>query len=238
MKVISLRKVTIRLFALVGLVAIIINYFALRYLVDTHVGDINFAVLTGRSIAIDPGHGGIDAGANWNATVEKEINLAVALKLAGLLKTHGATVTLTRDNDIDYYTRGKGGKRNDLLRRVEIIENSGAEVFVSIHANAIRGTRWTGAQVFYSPKFAVNRQLAEIMQNNLRDFPPGNKRQAKQDSGILVLNATNIPGVLIETGYISNPQEAARLADSRYQQSLAERITMALAGYFAQSAGR
>ena len=80
MKIISVRKVTIRLFALAGLAVIVVNYFTLHYLVNAHINDINLRVLAGRSIAIDPGHGGIDAGAKWNATVEKEINLAIERK--------------------------------------------------------------------------------------------------------------------------------------------------------------
>lgn len=217
---------------------VVLNLLTLHYLVFDDIENANMSVLTGKIVAIDAGHGGIDDGAKWNGIDEKNINLAIAVKLADVLAANGVTPVLTRDGDVDYYTKGKGGKRNDLLKRAEIIESSGAHVFISIHCNAIRGANWSGAQVFYHPQLAENKQLAEIMQQALKNFPPGNKRQIKQDSDIMILKSVNIPGVLVETGFISNPDEAVRLNSDAYQQKLAEYMAKALAYHFSQNVGR
>ncbi|MCX7779954.1 MAG: N-acetylmuramoyl-L-alanine amidase [Negativicutes bacterium] len=222
-----------------GLAICALNLITLRYLVNyADPNDINLDALKDRRIAIDPGHGGIDDGASGNGIVEKNVNLAISLKLAEILRGRGAQVTMTRDSDIDFYTRGKGGKRNDLAKRVDIINQSGAELFVSIHVNSIRGGNIAGAQVFYGGGRPESKLLAETMQQYLKEFPPGNKRQAKQDMDIIVLNATNIPGVLIETGFLSNKNEAGRLASVDYQQKLAEQIAKAIAYHLNQNVAR
>jgi N-acetylmuramoyl-L-alanine amidase len=196
--------------------------------------DVNLKWLAGKIIAIDPGHGGIDNGAERHGHKEKDINLEIAMKLAKELRAHSATVILTREDDVDYYTKGTGGKRNDLLRRSKIIKESGAEVFVSIHCNAIKDASWFGAQVFYNSKIAQNKELAETMQKALKNFPPGNKRQAKQDSHIFLLKSLNIPGVLIEAGFISNKKEAGALGDDEYQESIAKSVVQGLAHYWSR----
>lgn len=224
--------------AMFSIAVVVLNLLTFRYLVTNDIEHTDLSVLQGKCIAIDPGHGGIDEGASWHGNQEKAINLAIAAELAAVLKTNGANVVLTRDSDVDYYTRGKGGKRNDLLKRVEAINQSGANVYVSIHCNAIKGARWSGAQVFYNPKLEENKVLAEIMQQALKSYPPGNKRQAKQDSGLLLLKSVNMPGVLVEAGFISNKEEAVKLADSAYQQALALSIAKGLAYHFNHNAGR
>ena len=240
MWIVRLRRQSLRLLAVIGAVAAlaVANLLAVVYLKADDIDNANLAVLAGKTVAVDPGHGGVDGGARGNGLNEKEVTLAIALRLADVLRANGATVVMTRDSDIDYYTRGKGGKRNDLNRRVEIINESGAAVFVSIHLNAIRGSKWFGAEVYYNPKLPESRQLAETMQQALQDFPPGNKRQAKQDSDIIVLKDTTIPGVLVETGFLSNPGEAAMLADGNYQQKMVERIARALAYHCAHNVER
>lgn len=231
------RRLTILL--ALGVSFLMLNMAAISYLASVDADtDIDLSILKGRHIAIDPGHGGIDSGASGNGVTEKDVNLSIALKLAAILKTSGAEVTLTREDDIDYYTKGKGGKRNDLAKRVDIINQSGADFFVSIHVNSIRGGSLTGAQVFYGGKDPSSKILAEHVQLYLKNFPPGNKRHAKQDMDIIVLNATNIPGVLVETGFLSNQGEAARLLNNEYQQNMANHIARALAYHLTQNVAR
>ncbi len=238
MMLVVLRRSKVQQLAIFSIVVLALNFLSLRYLVSDVIENANLAALAGHRVAIDPGHGGIDSGASANGVVEKEITLAISLKLAQILQDNGATVLFTRDTDVDYYTRGKGGKRNDLLKRINVIEQSNADIFISIHCNAIRGATLAGAQVFYNPKLPENKILADGMQQALKNFPPGNKRQSKQDLHILLLNAINRPGVLVETGYVTNQQEAAKLADEQYQQKLAEYLAKALAYHFSQNAGR
>jgi N-acetylmuramoyl-L-alanine amidase len=212
-----------------------LTFFCINY---DDVDNADLKMLAGKCIILDPGHGGIDSGASANGAVEKELTLAMAVRLEKIIKQHGGTVLLTRNSDMDYYTRGKGGKRNDLLKRVQLVNDSGANLFVSIHCNAIRDKGQCGAQVFYNNKLPDNKLLAEIMQQALKSFPPGNKRQAKQDLNILVLNATIIPGVLVETGYITNLNEAAQLKDEGYQERLALQIAKAIAYHFDHAVAR
>jgi len=237
MILLALRRQQITRLAIFSLAVVVLNVLTLRYLVTDKIDNMDLKVLAGHRVVIDPGHGGIDAGASANGVVEKNINLAVAQKLADLLQANGATVVMTRDRDIDYYTRGKGGKRNDLLKRVEIINEANAEVFISIHVNATKGN-WFGAQVFYGTKNPESKRLAEVIQRALYNCPPGNKRQAKQDSEIIVLNEPNIPGVLVEVGFLTSKREASLLTDPQYQQKLATQIAKGLAYHFSQNVER
>jgi len=238
MRIVALRRQRVVSALVFSIAVMVLNLLTLRYLVLADIENADLAVLSGKTIAIDAGHGGVDDGAKWHGFEEKNINLAIATKLAAVLEANGVTTILTREQDIDYYTKGKGGKRNDLLKRAEIIENSGASLYLSIHCNAIKGVNWSGAQVFYNPGNQENKQLAEIMQQALKKFPPGNKRQAKQDSDIILLKSVTIPGVLIEAGFISNPTEAQQLNNEAYQQKLAETIAKALAYHFSQNVER
>lgn len=233
-----IRRRNLQLLAMLSITAVVLNFISIRYVAKEDMENVDMSMLTGHNIVIDPGHGGIDSGASANNIIEKEITLAISAKLADALQKYGAIVTLTRDSDIDYYTRGRGGKRNDLLRRIDIMEKSGAELFISIHCNAFRARNLSGTQVFYSPKFEQNRKLAERLQRAIQEFPQGNKRQAKEDLHILLLNDIKIPGVLIETGYVTNQQEAALLADHSYQQKLVEHIAKGLAYHFSQNVAK
>ena len=235
MKIIFFRRHSLQRVVMLSIAMVVLNFLSLQYLAQEDIESADMSILAGHRIIIDPGHGGIDSGASANNVIEKRITFDISNKLGNILQESGAIVTFTRDGDIDYYTKGKGGKRNDLLQRIKIIEESGAEIFISIHCNAFRGANLSGAQVFYSPNFAENKQLAERLQQALKNFPPNNKRQAKEDLHILVLNGTTIPGVLVETGYITNQEEALLLVDDQYQQKLAEQMGKGLAYYFSKN---
>ena len=239
MRLFFIRKRSLQMLFMYSIAAVVVlNFLSIKYLASEDIQGVDMSALSGHSIVIDPGHGGIDSGAVSNNVIEKEITLAISKKLADVLQSHGAIVTFTRESDIDYYTRGKGGKRKDLLTRTEMMESSGAEMFISVHCNAYRGASLSGAQVFYSPKFPQNKIVAERLQEMLKEFPPGNKRQAKEDLHILILNDTKMPGVLIETGYLTNQKEAALLTDNEYQQKLVEQIAKGLAYHFSQNVAR
>jgi len=231
MWVVRLRRRTLGIAAIIGMIAtLIVNGLIPGQVSLNDILASDPAILAGKTIALDPGHGGIDGGAKAGRLEEKNLTLSLALKLAEELRSHGATVVFTRDSDIDYYTKGKGGKRNDLIKRVTLINASGADLFISIHINSIKGAQWFGAEAYYNPRNEANRQLAEVMQKVLAEFPPGNKRHAKQDS--------TIPGLLIEAGFISNPKESALLTDPVYQQKMAQYITKALAYHFSHNVAR
>ena len=214
------------------------NVLALKYFAqDIQYADLNN--LQGHCIAVDAGHGGIDNGAAGYGKLEKNINLAIAVKLKDILQEHGCLVVMTREGDVDYYKRGGGGKRHDLETRSNMINASHADLFISIHVNAMKGDRVSsGAQVFYNPKLEENKILAQSVQKSLGTLQASNKRQIKEDLNIFVLKATTVPGVLVETGFISNEKEAILLASDSYQQKLAESIAKALAYHVSQNVGR
>jgi N-acetylmuramoyl-L-alanine amidase len=197
-------------------------------------------VLAGKAVIIDPGHGGVDGGAvSALGDFEKEITLQIGSKITEKLRAVGANVIMTRDSDVDYYTKGKGGKRNDLEKRIEITQEHQAELFVSVHANAIKGERWSGAQVFYHPTSVEGKSLAETVQHYLRNFPPGNKRGVKSDD-YYILRKNTIPSIIVEVGFLSNAEEAGRLKDEAYQEKLAEAVVRGIAHYviLKQEAGK
>lgn len=208
-----------------------------KYIAENELETVSLEYLQGKKVMIDAGHGGIDSGATYYGLQEKDITLEISFLLGEILTQNGVEVVYTRDCDVDYYTRGKGGKRNDLLTRVDMINQSGADAFISIHCNADKAARWSGAQIFYSDKLMENKVLAHTMQELLRKYPPNNKRVEKEDHSILILKSSNIPGVLVETGYLSNQKEAALLSDKNYQENMAKQIAKALAYHFHQSIG-
>lgn len=199
---------------------------------------VDFTVLEGKKIFIDPGHGGVDSGTVHFNKLEKNLTLEMSLKLGQLLESHGAQVYYSRNSDVDYYTPGRGGKRSDLMKRIALLEESSPDLYISIHMNAIGLPNQQGAQVFYSEKNSDSQILAQILQKALKNFPPGNKRQAKKDLDILLLNATNKTGVLVEAGYLTNLQEADRLANPVYQQELVEQLAKGLAYHFSLKVAR
>ena len=238
MRLFLIRNSSLQIITMFSIAVVVLNFLSIGPVVNEDIENVDLSVLSGHCIAIDPGHGGIDDGASANHVIEKEITLAISKKLGELLEKHGATVVFTRDSDIDYYTRGKGGKRNDLLKRIQIIENSGAEVFISIHCNAFRSVKLSGAQVFYSPRFAENKILAQRLQQVIKEILPDNKRLAKEDVAILILNGIKTPGIMIETGYVTNQHEAILLADQVYQEKLVNCIAKGLAYHFSANVAR
>lgn len=187
--------------------------------------------LFGRVIAIDPGHGGPDPGATRGELLEKDITLALSLELRDLLQCAGAVTYLTRDSDTDLADQNQaisgGRKRRDLLQRVALINEWQPDAVLSVHVNAIASSRWRGAQVFFTEgdieaeRLATSIQAALVkeMQNTTRVQKAGEYR---------VLMDSQSPAVLVEVGFISNPEEAALLTDPAYRKQLAWAIYLGL----------
>lgn len=178
-------------------------------------------------ILIDAGHGGFDGGATVNGVSEKDINLSVALKLKDLIKENGWKVEMTRDSDTSTEDKerkdGTSAKTSDLKRRREMIKEKGADLFISIHMNKFPQEKYWGAQVFYASSPPESRILGECIQKALpRLLEDGNERVAKQgDSGIYILKSAEVPSVIVECGFLSNPQEVIKLQDDEHQNKLA-----------------
>ena len=183
-----------------------------------------------KTIVLDAGHGGMDSGAvGINGELEKNINLAIVRDLGDMLTLSGFNVVLTRDSDISIHDEGITGTReqkvSDMKNRLDIINKYGDCLFLSVHQNKFTEPEYFGAQIFYTANNPDNRMIAQIMQDNFKTIQPGNDRQIKQEGDELYLfKNTKIPAVLIECGFLSNPDDAANLSDPDYQRKVAYTI--------------
>ncbi len=193
--------------------------------------------LSGEIIVIDPGHGGPDGGASYGKDMfEREIALNISIRLKNYLQEQGALVLLTREdsNDLaDPETRGiRNRKVEDLRNRVKLINESDASSFVTIHLNAIPSERWSGAQTFYYGSFEENKRLATFIQTEIKRNLENTNRSAKAISGIYLLKKTQVPGALVEVGFLSNPRERELLRDEGYQEKMAASIYKGILRYY------
>lgn len=191
----------------------------------------------GITIIVDPGHGGIDPGkVGVNGSLEKEINLSIALKLTQELESNGYDVIMTRTDDNGLYLEGDSNKKvADLRKRVEIVNNSDATVAISIHQNSFTQESSKGAQVFYFGNSEESKKFALIMQDQLKEsLQDGNRREAKADNSYYLLKNTNCPIIIVECGFLSNYNEANLLIEESYQEKLAKAIYLGLDTYIEQ----
>lgn len=197
-----------------------------------------FAVpVTNKVILIDPGHGGIDAGASANGAVEKEINLDIALRLQEFIEESGGIAILTRSEDVSTADKNRSKnltqKKSDLIERKKAIEKYNADVFISIHMNKFQEEKYYGAQVFYPLKNEKSKKLGELMQSSLKEYlDKTNTRKAKETNDIYVIKDNEIPSVLIECGFLSNKEEAKKFSTPEYRQKAAWAIYLGLIKFF------
>ncbi|MDG5788077.1 N-acetylmuramoyl-L-alanine amidase CwlD [Evansella sp. AB-P1] len=194
--------------------------------------------LSGKVIVIDPGHGGIDGGASSKTgTLEKDVTLQISFLLRDYLQQAGALVLMTREGDYDLASdstqRVRSRKVEDLRKRVSLINESNSDLFVSIHLNSIPSPKWRGAQTFYNRTIEGNENVAKHIQGELRRNLENTNREAKSINSVYVLQQANIPGALVEVGFLSNPSEAELLDTKDYQQKVAASIYEGILRYMA-----
>ena len=177
-------------------------------------------------VLIDPGHGGEDGGAiAADGTLEKNIDLAVALDLRDMLRICGFRVAMTRETDVSIHDADAVGARqkkvSDMQKRLALYRE--AEAVLSVHANHFSVPKYRGAQMFYSDKNEESERLAGIMKNRfVTNLQPDNQRETKLCKDELYLcYYCNNPAVMVECGFLSNPDEAAKLTNKDYQQQVA-----------------
>ena len=176
--------------------------------------------LKNKIIYIDPGHGGNDPGAMYKDVLEKDINLEISKLLKTELNKKGATVYLTRNGDYDLSVPNTiNNKRSDLSRRGNVINKSNCDLFLSIHLNAESSSSWHGAQVFYNSKLKENEEIAKIFQNLFKE-KLNSDRNYKKDNTLYLQNRITRPGVLLELGFLSNPNERYLLQTDNYQKKI------------------
>lgn len=192
--------------------------------------------LSGKIIIIDPGHGGPDGGAVSKAgVIEKEVTLAISIYLRDLLQQSGALVLMTRETDIELASEEakRAGRRKveDLKNRVTMINDSDADLLISIHLNSIASPRWRGSQTFYHPQYAESEEIALFIQDELIRNLTNTNRKAKKNQDLFILRQSKVPGVIVEVGFLSNPGESALLETADYQKSVAMSIYQGILRY-------
>jgi N-acetylmuramoyl-L-alanine amidase len=193
--------------------------------------------LSGKVIVIDPGHGGVDGGADdKDDMVEKDVALNVSHNLREFLEEAGALVLMTRENDRDLADEDLKGfsrrKTQDLNRRVEFVKEAEADLLISIHLNAIPSPKWHGAQTFFHPRLEESENIAKFVQDAIRDNLENTNRYAKAINHVYLLKSVNIPGALIEVGFLSNSSEKELLKTEEYQKKVAASIYQGVFRYY------
>lgn len=193
--------------------------------------------ISNHTIIVDAGHGSPDGGATGlDGSIESDLNLSIVLKLQNLLESSNCTVILTRSDENGIYEADSNTIRekkiSDMKNRVNIANNSNAEIFVSIHMNKLEQTQYSGWQTFYKNQDEKSRQIAERIQLSLNNFiKKPNSREIKSISGIYLTKNVEIPLVLVECGFLSNAEENKLLQTNSYQNELAWSIYIGLMDY-------
>lgn len=200
----------------------------------------NALPITNKTVIIDAGHGSPDEGAiGFNGTTEAAINLEIALKLQKLVEQSGAKVILTRSDENGIYSNKPNSIRNlkisDIKNRVDIGNNSNADIFVSIHLNKFPASQsYNGWQTFYQNKSEKSKYLASLIQANLnKNIEKKNNRKIMPISNIYIMDNVKIPAVIVECGFLSNPSECEELRTESYQNKIIWGIYLGLQEYFA-----
>ena len=212
---------------------IIIFFFFLSITIISKTYAIsNEYTLLGKTIYLDPGHGGIDSGTTYKKIYEKDINLILCQKLRENLKNKGATVYLTRESDKDLALNNtKNRKRSDLIGRAYLINKTKPNMYISIHVNHLSNSKYKGLQIFYNSKNKENKQIAELLTKYIKE-KTWNVRDYKINNTYYMYKNITPPGVLIEVGFLSNPDDRYRLTHEEYQDRIVANITYAVEKYF------
>lgn len=188
-------------------------------------------------ITIDAGHGGSDPGKiGINHAKEKDINLVIAKKLKEVLAANGVKVIMTRESDHGLYSDDTINKKvEDMQKRCQIISDSDSLFTISIHQNSYPTSDIRGAQVFYYGQSEKGKLLAEALQHSLVTLvDPDNHRQAKANESYYLLKKTPTPTVIVECGFLSNPEEADLLLQDEYQDKIVAAIYSGIQTYLRQ----
>lgn len=176
------------------------------------------------TIIIDAGHGGEDGGAtSCSGKPESSFNLEIALKLNDLMHLLGYNTRMIRTTDRSVYTQGDtiaSKKVSDLKARVKIVNDTENAILLSIHQNTFPESKYSGAQIFYAPE-GESKELAEQMQRIFAEtLNPRSNRKSKKADGIYLMQHIDCTGILVECGFLSNPEEEAKLRTEDYQRQI------------------
>lgn len=203
---------------------------------ETIGGDIIY-----RKIIVDAGHGEPDGGAvSSDGVKESDLNLQIAKKLEKVLRDNNFDVIMTRSdkNNISGLNDDstiKSIKSKDLINRVNLANSSGAEFMISIHMNKYEDPKYYGWQTFYSKNSVSGEALAKAIQEGIKETTGiANKREALKIEGIKIVDKTMIPVVIVECGFLSNPDECAKLQNDEYQNQIVNGIMLGIESYLGE----
>lgn len=236
-----LTKLNRKVLAILGAIILLI------LLINLHRYEVLniFSFMNENIIVIDAGHGGIDGGTgNKNDILEKDINLQISAKLKMELIVEGFQVVMTREEDIslEHLSDMRGSRyRRDLSARKSIINNNRPLTFISIHCNSSKRSTARGIKIYYYPDSIEGEKLAKCISLSVdENFYKGYMKEENMKSEILtedffILRETEYPGVLIEVGFLTNPEENKLLRDDEYQRQIARAIKKGILKYLEEA---
>jgi len=185
---------------------------------------------SGLKIVIDPGHGGNDPGkVSPDGILEKDVNLEISFALKTELELRGVEVIMLRTEDKNLAIEGATNKKtSDMSNRVALINETNPDLLISIHQNSFTDSAVRGPQVFYYGNSEKSQAFALILQEELKAINPKYSREAKQGNDYYILHKSICPGVIVECGFLSCPEETALLTSKEYQQKIASAIADAI----------
>ncbi len=240
----KINKVLKRVLPAAGVMAIVGGFLFMWSFAGTHEAIMTSAgnlptTQDKQVIVLDAGHGGVDGGCvSVNGVAEKGINLAIVESERDFLRVMGYDVVCTREEDEAIYDRGIEGlsnqKKSDMQNRLKIFSEYPEGISLSIHQNQFTDSKYSGAQMFYSEKNSGGERLASAMQGQFVSMlQPENTRETKPvGDELYLLNNTDNPAVMIECGFLSNPEEAALLESEDYQEQIAFTVMTGIFEYF------
>lgn len=192
-----------------------------------------------RCVIIDAGHGSPDGGASsCSGVLESDLNLQIAQRLNDLMHLLGINTVMIRTDDTSVYTEGDSiaaKKVSDLKQRVKVVNEKDNALLISIHQNYFSDPRYSGAQVFYAKTDDSDTLASKLQLAFVNTLNPGSKRRAKPSDGIYLMNHINCTGILVECGFLSNPQEEAKLCSKQYQLDLCCVIACVTSSYISDT---
>lgn len=213
------------------LMILMILLLSLVLINKTYATSNNGLPFIGKTFYLDPGHGGVDPGAVYKDVKESDINLIFAKKIGEYIEKLGGTVFYTRDGNFDLSSTTMNRKKSDLSNRIKIINDSKVDMYLSIHVNSENSNSWYGSQIFYTIKNADNIEIATSIQKKLKESNIS-KREISIIKNTYMYDKILIPGVLIETGFLSNYSDRKKLQDTNFISKFSENIVIGIAEYF------
>ncbi len=221
-------------YAYVLVISLFIGFAALTDRTVTALAE-TIPIYRANTIVIDPGHGGEDGGASsCTGILESKINLDTSLRLRDLLHFMGYDTKMIRQTDTSVYTQGNTiseKKISDLKERVRMVNDTANALLVSIHQNQFPEGKYSGAQVFYAPTEGSSDLAAQLQEQFIQYLNPESRRTSKQAEGIYLMKHIRCTGVLVECGFLSNPEEEALLRAPEYQKKICCVLATTLASY-------